>query len=103
MDTPSAEAEKHSQQQRMTAASAYSARMQEAMRYNRLSSADYPLVMAILHAISQGETEEQWKEQQQRRKVLRPPSAERDLLSIPADDEHKQLVQRLKDLMLWPW
>ncbi len=103
MDTSFAEAEKHSRQQRMTDASAYSAHMQEAMRYNRLSSADYSLVMAIFHAISEGETEEQWKEQQQRRKILHLPSSESDVSSLAADDEHKQLVLRLKDLLLWPW
>jgi hypothetical protein len=50
---------------RMTATSAYSARIQEAMRYDKLRSSDYPLVMSIIRAVSQGFTEEKWKTEQQ--------------------------------------
>ena len=33
---------------------AYSARIQEAMRYDKLRSSEYPLVMTILRAVTQG-------------------------------------------------
>src|SRR5258708_13169448 len=44
----------------------YSARIQEAMRYDKLRSSDYPIIMTIMHAVSQGFTEEQWEKEQQR-------------------------------------
>jgi hypothetical protein len=104
MDKPYAETGERSPEQKRHDAVAYSARMQEAMRYDRLSSSDYPLVMAILHAVSRGDTEERWKEeQQQRQKILRHPSLEKERFSASADDDYEQLVHRLKDLMLWPW
>ena len=104
MDKPSIETEEHSQQQRMRDASAYSALLQEVMRYNRLPSSDYPFAMAILRTISQGDTEEKWKEAlQQRRKISRSPSTEKESSSADTDDDYAQLVLRLKGLMLWPW
>ncbi|SRR6266568_6740262 len=104
MDKPHVETEERSPQQRMRDANVYSAHVQEAMRYDRLRSSDYPLVMAILRAVSQGDTEEEWKEEQQRRrKILRHPSLEKETSSISADDDDEQLVHRLKGLMLWPW
>ena len=53
-------------QRRIGHASAYSARVQEAMRYDKLPSSDYSLVMTILNAVLQGYSEERWKEEQQR-------------------------------------
>jgi hypothetical protein len=104
MDKPYAEIDERSSQQRMHDAVVYSTHVQEAMRYDRLSTSDYPLVMAILHAVSQGHTEERWREeQQQKRKILRHPSIEKEALSVSTDDDYEQLVHRLKDLMLWPW
>ncbi|GHO93806.1 hypothetical protein KSF_038540 [Reticulibacter mediterranei] len=104
MDKPSIETGEHSRQQRMRDASAYSARLQEVMRYNRLPSSDYPFAMAILRAISQGDTEEKWKEAlQQRRKISLSPSPEKESSSADTDDDYTRLVLRLKSLTLWPW
>jgi hypothetical protein len=104
MDKPSLETGEHSRQQRTRDANAYSARLQEVMRYNRLPSSDYPFAMAILRAISQGDTEEKWKEAfQQRRKISRYPSPEKESSSADTDNDFAQLVLRLKGLMLWPW
>ena len=103
MDKTSIETGEHSRQQRMRDASAYSARLQEVMRYNRLPSSDYPFAMAILRTISQGDTEEKWKEALQRRKISHYPSPEKELSSADTDDDFAQLVLRLKGLMLWPW
>jgi ketol-acid reductoisomerase len=104
MDKPNVETGERSPQQRMHDTVAYSAHLQEAMRYNRLSTSGYTLVMTILRAISQGDTEEKWREeQQQKRKILPHPSVEKETLSVSTDDDYKQLVHSLKDLMLWPW
>lgn len=104
MDKPYAGASEHSPQQRMHDAAVYSAHVQEAMRYNQLSASDYALVMTILRAVSQGDTEEKWREeQQQKRKSLHHLSVEKERLSVSADDNYEQLVRGLKDLMLWPW
>jgi hypothetical protein len=51
---------------RMSDTAAYSARLQEAMRYDKLRSSDYPIVMTIMHAVSQGFTDEQWEKGQQK-------------------------------------
>ena len=104
MDRPSIETGEHSRQQRMRDASAYSARLQEVMRSNRLPSSDYPFAMAILRAISQGDTEEKWKEAlQPRQNISRYPSPEKESSSADTDDDYAQLVLRLKGLTLWPW
>ena len=51
---------------RMSDTAAYSARIQETMRYDKRHSSDYPIVMTIMHAVSQGFTEEEWEKEQQR-------------------------------------
>jgi len=85
-------------------ASSYSAHIQEAMRYDKLPSANYSLVMTILNAVVQGYTEEKWKEEQQRTlKTLinQPPDPKTphaDLANL-----YEQIVSGLKDLSLWPW
>jgi hypothetical protein len=78
-------------------ASAYSAHIQEAMRYDKLPSSTYSLVMTILHALVQAYTQEQWQEQQQQ--TLKA------LTNQPTDPKtaHADLANRLKDLSLWPW
>src|ERR1700756_3201643 len=53
-------------QRQIGRASDYSAHIQEAMRYDRLRSSEYPLVMTILDAVLQGYTQERWQEGQQR-------------------------------------
>ena len=85
-------------------ASAYSAHIQEAMRYDRLHSSEYLLVMTILHAVLQGYTEERWQQEQQR--SLQALQQQRpDPRATHADevDAYEQTVCRLKDLLLWPW
>jgi|SRR5437667_6794769 hypothetical protein len=93
-----------SSKRRIGDASAYSAHIQEAMRYDRLPSAHYSLVMTILNAVVQGYTEEKWKEEQQQAlKTLvleptNPKTAHADLAN-----RYEQTVGGLKDLSLWPW
>jgi hypothetical protein len=85
-------------------AGAYSAHIQEAMRYDKLPSANYALVMTILHALVRGYTEEQWQEEHQQ--------AVKNLINQPTDpkiahvnlaNRYEQTVAGLKDLSLWPW
>jgi hypothetical protein len=89
---------------RITATAAYSAHIQEAMRFDKLRPSDYSLVMSIMHAVSQGFTEHQWEtEQKSAVKALhnRPPDKE----SAHADtaDRYEQTIALFKNLTLWPW
>lgn len=85
-------------------ASAYSAHIQEAMRYDKLPSSDYSLVMTILYALVRGYTEEQWQEEQQQtiksltNQPTDPKTAHADLTN-----RYEQIISVLKDLSLWPW
>jgi hypothetical protein len=93
-----------SAQRRIVSASAYSAHVQEAMRYNRLPSFDYTVVMTLLDAVLQGYTQERWEEVQQRmlqQMIKRTP----DNKAPHADtaNQYEQIVASLKDLSLWPW
>jgi hypothetical protein len=91
-------------QRNMSSASAYSAHIQEAMRYDKLRSADYVLVMTILHAVLQGYTEEQWQDEQQRAlQTLRQQPPEKGRSNADAAYHYEQTVHYLKDLLLWPW
>jgi hypothetical protein len=96
---------KSPQPQRQTVrASAYSAQIQEAMRYDRLRSSEYPLVMSILDAVLEGYTEEAWQNKQQRVvKVLRQQLPEAGTTHADETDRYAQIVSRLKDFSLWPW
>ena len=89
---------------RMTATAAYSARIQEAMRYDKLRSSDYALVMSIMRAVSQGFTEEQWEtEQQSTVRALREKLVDKKLPHADAASRYEQTIAGLKDLALWPW
>ena len=89
---------------RMTATAAYSARIQEAMRYDKLRSSDYHLVMSIMRAVSQGFTEEKWEtEQQNIVRALREKPADNKLAHADAASRYEQTIAGLKDLALWPW
>lgn len=91
-------------QRSMSSASAYSASIQEAMRFDRLRSSDYQLVMTILHAVLQGYTEERWQEEQQQPlNALRQQSTDPRINHADAVDRYEQTVSCLKDLRLWPW
>jgi len=104
MNKRSTEENRQMTSSRMTAAAAYSARIQEAMRYNRLRSSDYPLVMSIMHAVSQGFTEEQWKtEQQSIVRALREKPADQQIAHADAACRYEQMIAGIKDLALWPW
>jgi hypothetical protein len=89
---------------RMTATAAYSARLQEAMRYDRLRSSDYPLVMSIMRAVSQGFTEERWEaEKQSNVRALQKNPTDKQLPHADAASRFEQTIAGLKDLALWPW
>lgn len=91
-------------QRRVGDAIIYSACVQEAMRYDKLSSSEYPLVMSILSAVLQGQTEEEWREKQQRSlKALTNQPPDKGSSHADATNRYEQTVLRLKDLTLWPW
>ncbi len=98
------ETEEQPSQRRVGSASAYSARLQEAMRYDKLHSLDYPLVMTIMNGVAQGYTEEQWKKEQQRTvEALTKQEPRQGILHTDAANRYEQTVRCLKDLTLWPW
>jgi hypothetical protein len=89
---------------RIGSADAYSARIQEAMRYNKLRSSEYPLVMTILRAVKQGFTEERWQEEQKSLlKTLANQPTDKGTAHSDASNRYEQAVLSLKDLTLWPW
>jgi hypothetical protein len=99
-----AETNKPPSQQRIGSAVTYSACVQEAMRYNKLRSSEYPLVMSILSAVLQGQTEERWKEERQRSlKALTNQPPDKGTFHADAANRYEQTVHCLKDLALWPW
>lgn len=104
MNKKSSEINEKPAQRQVGSASAYSAQIQEVMRYDKLSSTDYHFVMTILNAVSKGDTEEQWKEEQQRMlKPLLSQSSAKEDSSTNSVNGYELMVQRLKGLMLWPW
>ncbi|HLG65381.1 MAG TPA: hypothetical protein VKY19_25850 [Ktedonosporobacter sp.] len=98
------ESSEHASQRRICDASVYSTCVQEAMRYDRLSSADYALVMTLLDVVLQGYSEERWKTEQQRLlKGLTEQSPDKSVPHADATNRYEQVVRRLQDLALWPW
>jgi len=98
------EANEQPSPRRIGSAVDYSARIQEAMRYDKLRSSDYHLVMTILNAVSQGYTEERWKEEQQQTlKALTNQPPDKGTAHADAANRYEQTVSCLKDLTLWPW
>lgn len=98
------EINEYSSRRRTGEVSAYSARIQEAMRYDKLSSAHYALVMSILHALVQGYTEEQWQEEQQHAvKTLTNQPTDPKTTYADLTNRYEQTISHLKDLSLWPW
>jgi len=91
-------------QRNMGSASAYSAHIQAAMRYDRLCSSEYPLVITILHALLQGYTHERWQEEQRRSlQALQQRSPDPHAAHADAENRYEQTVRCLQDLQLWPW
>ena len=89
---------------RMSETAVYSARIQEAMRYDKLRSSDYQIVMTIMHAVSQGFTEEQWEEEQQRTvSILTNQPPDKKTPHADAANRYEQTIACFKDLVLWPW
>jgi len=94
----------HAPSRSLDSAVTYSARIQDVMRYNKLYSSDYPLVMTILRAVTQGHTEERWKEEQQRTlKTLAAQPPDKGRAHADAVNHYEQIICGLQDLMLWPW
>ena len=89
---------------RMSDTAAYSARIQEAMRYDKLRSSDYPIVMTIMHAVSQGFTDEQWEKGQQKTvSILTKQPPDKKTPHADAANRYDQTIACFKDLLLWPW
>ncbi len=89
---------------RMSETAVYSARIQEAMRYDKLRSSDYQIVMTIMHAVSQGLTEEQWEKEQQRTvSILTKQPPDKKTPHADAANRYEQTIACFKDLLLWPW
>ena len=88
----------------MAATVAYSAHIQEAMRFDKLRPADYALAMSIMRAVSQGFTEKQWEtEQQSAVRALQDRPPDKKGAHADAVDQYEQTITLLKDLVLWPW
>ncbi len=104
MNRQFSEANEKTSQRRIGNASAYSARVQEVMRYDRLPSTVYPLVMTLLDAVLEGYTEGRWKEEQQRPlMILMNQSPDQRISHTDAANRYEQVIGSLKDLGLWPW
>jgi hypothetical protein len=89
---------------RMSDTAAYSTRIQEAMRYDKLGSSDYLMVLTILRAVAQGWTEEQWKQEQRRTvSVLTQLPPDKQTPHTDAANRYEQTIACFKDLVLWPW
>lgn len=87
-----------------SSASTYSAHIQEAMRYDKLCPPDYAFVMGLLHAVVQGYTEEQWKDEQHRSlQSLRLQPPDKRNAHADAVNRYEQTRWYLQDLRLWPW
>jgi hypothetical protein len=85
-------------------ASAYSARVQEAMRYDKLPSSSYSLVMTILNAVSRGYSYEKWQEEQQRAlKILTDLPPDPKTAHADVENRYEQAISCLQDISLWPW
>ncbi len=84
--------------------SAYAAHMQEAMRYGELRSWEYPVAMTIMRALSQGLTEEMWRQEQQRPlQALTERSPDTNTPHADLSNRYEQLMACFKELVLWPW
>ena len=104
MSMQSPEAKEQGSQRKMHDASIYSGRIQEAMRYNKLSSANYSLAMTLMNAVLQGYTEERWKtEREAMIKALTLKSPDKNAAHADAANLYEQMVACVKDLDLWPW
>lgn len=104
MIEPAPETNESVSQRNMSSASAYSAHIQAAMRYDRLRSSEYRLVMTILHALLQGYTHERWQAEQQRSlQALQQRSPDPQAAHADAENRYEQTVCCLQDLQLWPW
>jgi len=88
----------------MSDTAAYSTRIQEAMRYDKLGSSDYLMVLTILRAIAQGWTEEQWKQEQHRTvSMLTKQPPDKQTPHSDAANRYEQTIACFKDFVLWPW
>ena len=104
MTRPSIETDPFVRQRNTGCASAYSARIQEAMRFDRLRSSDYVLVMTLFDAVLQGYTEERWQEEHQHTvAMLRQQPPDPNMSHTDEVNRYTQTVNCLKDLLLWPW
>jgi len=104
MSKQSSEANEQISIRRISDTATYSARIQEAMRYDKLGSSDYPIVLTIMRAVSQGFTEEKWeKEQQSTVSILTNQPPDKKAPHADAANRYEQTVAYFKDLVLWPW
>jgi hypothetical protein len=104
MSKQPSEANEKNSSSRMSETAAYSAHIQEAMRYDKLRPSDYHIVMTIMHAVSQGLTEEKWEnEQQSAVSVLTNQPPDKKTRHTDAANRYEQTIACFKDLGLWPW
>ena len=82
----------------------YSASIQQAMRYDKLSSSDYRLAMTIMDAVSQGLTEEKWRQEHQGTvSILINQLPDEAASHVDVANRYEQIVACFKELLLWPW
>src|SRR5574337_919148 len=99
MSNQFAEADEPYSSKKMGEIMAYSARIQEAMRYDKLSSSDYRLAMTIMDAVSKGLTEEKWRQEHHRivSFLLNQPPDEATP-HVDVTNRYEQMVACFKDL-----
>jgi hypothetical protein len=104
MSKQPSEANEQNSSSRMSETAAYSAHIQEAMRYDKLRPSDYHLAITIMHAVSHGLTEEKWEnEQQSTVNILTNQPPDEKTPHADATNRYEQTIARFKDLVLWPW
>ena len=89
---------------RLSDTAAYSARIQEAMRYDKLRPSEYHIVMTIMRAVSQESNEDKWENEQQSTVSMlinQPPDEKKP--HTDSANRYEQTIACFKDLGLWPW
>jgi hypothetical protein len=104
MSKQTSEANEQISSSKLSDTAAYSAHIQEAMRYNKLRPSEYHIAMTIMNAIAHGLNEEKWENEQQNtvNKLTNQPPDEKATHADVAN-RYEQTIAHLKDLVLWPW
>ena len=82
----------------------YAGHIQEAMRYNRLSSQEYNIVIALMRAVTQGQSQDEWEKELNRTvSVMKNQEPDQKLPHADEPNRYVQMIEHLRDIELWPW